>query len=125
MAYATVDDVQARMSRTLTTDEREIVSKFLDDSAVIIDTFNANAPEENKTIVSCRMVIRALGSGDDIPIGATQGSKSGLGYSQSWTISAGTVGELYLGKLEKTLLKSGNTIGSYSPTQALVPEVLL
>lgn len=124
MAYATVDDVQARMSRTLTTDEREIVLKLLDDSAVIIDTFNANAPEENKTIVSCRMVIRALGSGDDIPIGATQGSKSGLGYSQSWTISAGTVGELYLGKLEKTLLKSGNTIGSYSPTQALVPEVL-
>lgn len=125
MAYATVDDVQARMSRTLTTDEREIVSKLLDDSAVIIDTFNANAPADNKTIVSCRMVIRALGSGDDIPIGATQGSKSGLGYSQSWTISAGTVGELYLGKLEKTLLKSGNTIGSYSPTQALVPEVLL
>lgn len=125
MAYATVDDVQARMSRTLTTDEREIVSKLLDDSAVIIDTFNANAPADNKTIVSCRMVIRALGSGDDIPIGATQGSKSGLGYSQSWTISAGAVGELYLGKLEKTLLKSGNAIGSYSPTQALVPEVLL
>lgn len=125
MAYATVDDVQARMSRTLTTDEREIVSKLLDDSAVIIDTFNATAPADNKTIVSCRMVIRALGSGDDIPIGATQGSKSGLGYSESWTISAGAVGELYLGKLEKTLLKSGNTIGSYSPTQALVPEVLL
>lgn len=125
MAYATVDDVQARMSRTLTTDEREIVSKLLDDSAVIIDTFNANAPADNKTIVSCRMVIRALGSGDDIPIGATQGSKSGFGYSESWTISAGAVGELYLGKLEKTLLKSGNTIGSYSPTQALVPEVLL
>ena len=123
MAYATVDDVQARMSRTLATDEREIASKLLDDSAVIIDTFNANAPAENKTIVSCRMVIRALGSGEDVPIGATQGSKSALGYSQSWTISAGTVGELYLGKLEKTLLKSGNAIGSYSPTQALVPEV--
>ena len=61
MAYATVDDVQARMSRTLTTDEREIVSKLLDDSAVIIDTFNTNAPADNKTIVSCRMVIRALG----------------------------------------------------------------
>ena len=123
MSYATVDDVQARMSRTLATDEREIASKLLDDSAVIIDTFNANAPAENKTIVSCRMVIRALGSGEDVPIGATQGSKSALGYSQSWTISAGTVGELYLGKLEKTLLKSGNAIGSYSPTQALVPEV--
>ena len=69
------------------------------------------------------LVIRALGSGEDVPIGATQGSKSALGYSQSWTISAGTVGELYLGKLEKALLKSGNAIGSYSPTQALVPEV--
>ena len=71
------------------------------------------------------MVIRAIGSSGDVttPIGATQGSMSGLGYSQSWTISAGATGELYIGKLEKKLLGTGDKIGSYSPTQDLVPEL--
>ena len=44
-----------------------------------------------------------------------------LGYSQSWTIGSGSAGELYLSKLEKKLLGCGNSIGSYSPTEALVP----
>ena len=56
-----------------------------------------------------------------IPMGATQGSMSALGYSQSWTIGSGSAGELYLGKLEKKLLGCGNSIGSYSPVEALVP----
>jgi hypothetical protein len=58
-------------------------------------------------------------------MGASQGSMSGLGYSQSWTISAGgSVGELYLGKADKQLLGYGNKIGSYSPTQELVGEIV-
>ncbi len=57
-------------------------------------------------------------------MGATQGSQSALGYSQSWTISGGASGELYLSKLEKQLLGCGNKIGSYSPVQELVPEVV-
>jgi hypothetical protein len=48
---------------------------------------------------------------------------SAMGYSQSWTISGGGTGELYLGKLEKKLLGSGNRIGSYSPAEALAAEV--
>lgn len=118
-AYATTQDVQDRMTRTLTTDELAICAKLLDDSAVIIDAYNVNASADAKLVVSCRMVIRALGDGDsDIPIGATQGSMSGLGYSQSWTVgSGGSTGELYIGKLDKKLLGVSNLIGSHSPTE--------
>ena len=124
MAYATVNDVQDRMMRTMSEDEQSVCSKLLDDAAVIIDAYNESAPESAKNLVSCRMVMRALGDGSDagIPMGATQGSMSALGYSQSWTIGAGSAGELYIGKLEKKLLGVGDHIGSYSPVQELVPE---
>ena len=123
MAYATVTDVQNRMVRDLTTDEQTIVTNLLDDIAVLIDAYNANASADAKKIVSCRAVIRAIGNGDmDVPVGATQGSMSALGYSQSWTVgSGGSVAELYLSKTDKKYLGVGNLIGSYSPVQELVP----
>lgn len=125
MAYATYEDVQARMSRTMDENEQAICTTLLDDAAVIIDSTGTKATDDVKKVVSCRMVIRAIGDGDTtgMPMGATQGSMSGLGYSQSWTISSGgSVGELYLGKLEKKLLGIGNLIGSYSPVQELAPK---
>ena len=124
-AYATVNDVQARMERTLSTAEQTVCTNLLDDAAVIIDAYNSQASADAKKIVSCRMVIRALGNGGDTPIGATQGSMSALGYSQSWTVGSGTTGELYIEKLEKKLLGTGNSIGSYSPTQELVPNPVI
>lgn len=126
MAYATVSDVQARMTRTLSTAEQTMCSTLLDDAAVIIDAYNVNASADAKKIVSCNMCIRKLGDGEDsgIPIGATQGSQSGLGYSQSWTISGGSAGEMYLAKSDKKLLGVSNKIGSYSPVQELVPEAI-
>lgn len=115
MRYATHSDVESRIGRELSLEEQSLCDALLDDAAVIIDAFNNKADEENKKVVSCRMVIRAIGnSGVDVPIGATQGSMSALGYSQSWTMSNGSTGELYLGKLEKKLLGYGNRIGSYS-----------
>jgi hypothetical protein len=107
------------MSRTLSQSEQDIASNLLDDTAVLIDAYNVNASEDAKKIVSCRVVMRALGTGDElgVPMGATQGSMSGLGYSQSWTISSGSVGELYLNKTDKKLLGCGNNIGSYSPLE--------
>lgn len=124
MAYATYSDVQARMNRTMSANEQAICTTLLDDAAVIIDAYNAKAAADSKKVVSCRMVIRALGDGEPsgIPMGATQGSMSGLGYSQSWTMSNGSTGELYLAKLEKKLLGVGDKIGSYSPIEELVPE---
>lgn len=128
MAYATVTDVQARMSRTLSTSEQTLCGTMLDDAAVIIDAYNSEAAAAAKKVVSCRMVIRALGDGADagVPLGATQGSMSALGYSQSWTIgSGGTSGELYIGKTDKKLLGACNAIGSYSPTEELVPQPVI
>lgn len=123
MTYATVEDVQARMNRIMTTDEQAVCQTLLEDSAVIIDAYNACAKEINKYVVSCRMVVRALGDGNEagIPLGATQGSMSALGYTQSWTIGSGTAGELYLNKLEKKMLGIGDKIGSYSPIERLAP----
>jgi len=123
MAYATIADVQARLSRTLTDEEQRICGTLLDDAAVIIDTFAPDASASKKLVVSCRMVMRAIGDGEDsgFPMGATQGSMSGLGYSQSWTIgSGGTNGEIYLSKTDKRILGVGDHIGSYSPVEGLV-----
>jgi len=124
MAYATVEDVQSRMTRIMSENEQTVCAALLNDAALIIDAYNSSVDFDVKEIVSCRMVIRAIGDGGDqgAPIGATQGSMSALGYSQSWTIGSGSVGELYLGKLEKKLLGAGNSIGSYSPTQELAPK---
>lgn len=121
MAYASADDVQSRMSVVLSDSQRSICNQLLADAAIVIDSYNENAAIENKKVVSCRMVIRALGSLDSasMPIGATQGSIAALGYSQSWTLSSGSVGELYLAKLDKKLLGIGDKIGSYSPVEAL------
>ena len=125
MAYATVDDVQARMLREMTGTELSACAVMLDDAAVIIDAFAPDASMDAKKLVSCRIVERAIGDGDTggVPIGATQGSMSGLGYSQSWTLANGATGELYLSKTERQLLGMGNRIGSYSPTQELAPKV--
>lgn len=124
MAYATYSDVQARITRDLTPDEQSVVTTLLDDAGVIIDTFNKNASVDAKKVVSCRMVIRAIDTEGDIPLGASQGSMSALGYSQSWTIgTGGSVGELYLNKLDKQMLGYGNSIGSYSPVEELVYSV--
>lgn len=124
MAYATIEDVQGRMTRTMSEAEQNVCQNLLDDAALIIDAYNPKAEMEKKQLVSVRMVLRAVGDGTDagIPMGATQGSMSALGYSQSWTIGAGSAGELYLGKLEKKLLGAGNRIGSYSPLQGDLTE---
>ena len=119
--YATIQDVAAGF-RPLTASEEQIASRLLVESAIIIDAYNANASADAKNIVSCRMVRRSIGSSGDVPIGASQGSMSALGYSQSWTVSGGATGELYIGKADRTLLGCSNKIGSYSPVQELAPK---
>ena len=119
MAYATVTDIENRIVPDLDATQETICTNLLDDAAIIIDTFNADASADAKKVVSCNMVIRAMGDLDNvIPVGATQGSMSGLGYSQSFTIgSSGSVGQLYLTKIDKQLLGKGNAIGSHSPLE--------
>ncbi len=119
--YATAEDVQARLSRTLTAKELMRCAVLLEDAAAIIDSAAGSAANDAKKIVSCRMVVRAIGDGADlgVPIGATQGSMSALGYSQSWTINGGSTGELYLTKTDKQILGIGRAIGARSPIERL------
>ena len=125
MAYASVQDVQDRMTRTLETAEESVCSALLEDAAIMIDGFAPEAPDAQKLVVSCRMVIRALGDGggSTVPIGATQGQMSALGYQQSWTFSNGSIGELYLAKQDKQILGHFGLVGSRSPVEDLVQEV--
>lgn len=120
-AYATVTDVTDRMVRELSEKEQTVVGNLLDDAAVLIDAYNVNASSDAKKIVSCRMVIRAIGDGSsEIPAGATQGTISALGYSQTWTMGANaSVGQLYLDRTDKAMLGGGSKIGSYSPVEEL------
>lgn len=124
MAYATVTDVEARLAQALSEEQQNICSALLDDAAVIIDVYNADAAADIKKIVSCDMVKRAIGDSNSVgvPVGASQGSMSAMGYSQSWTMTGGSTGELYLSKQEKKMLGLSNKIGSWTPVQELVPE---
>ena len=123
MRYAEVTDVEAGF-RSLDQEEKTKCEQLLEEAAVIIDSYNGQAKEESKKLVSCRMVRRLLGPEGEgavtYPTGASQGSASALGYSQTWTISGGSVGELYLSKLEKKLLGVGSKIGAHSPLEEMV-----
>ena len=124
MAYATVSDIEARLGRELTETEEDVCSVLLDDAAVIIDAVALNASADAKKVVSCRMVLRTVGAEAQtgVPVGATQGSMTALGYTQSWTISGGgSSGELYLSKADRRILGCGDAIGSYSPVEELLP----
>jgi len=143
-----VTDVQERMTREMSSAEQHVCEMLLNDAVRMIyavaprlagpedvmypDTITDDSIIDDLELgkmIACRMVIRALGDGGAAagaaPIGATQGSMSGLGYTQSWTMAnGGSTGELYLSKTERQLLRRGNAIGSYSPVQGLAQEVL-
>ena len=121
MLYAEVQDVEAGF-RALSKEEQTRCVALLSEAAVIIDHYNPDADADTKRVVSCRMVRRPLGDGEDgvsFPMGATQGTATALGYSQSWTTGSGSSGELYLSKLEKKLLGVGSKIGARSPLEDL------
>lgn len=122
MAYASCEDILKRTG--MDSLEPDYVNALLDDAAVIIDAYNSKASDEAKKLVSCNMIIRAVGSNDgsNIPVGATQGSVTALGYSQTWTYGNGSSGELYLSKMDKKLLGVSNKIGVYSPLEGMVVE---
>lgn len=121
MLYAEVQDVEAGF-RALSKEEQTRCVALLSEAAVIIDHYNPDADADTKRVVSCRMVRRPLGDDEDgvsFPMGATQGTATALGYSQSWTMGSGSSGELYLSKLEKKLLGVGSKIGARSPLEDL------
>lgn len=119
MSYAAVSDIEGRCRRTLSEEDKSLIELLLEDAATIIDAYNADAVSDVKKLVSCNMVVRAVGSDSDysVPIGTSQGTVSALGYSQSWTMGSGSTGELYLTKLDKKLLGVGNHIAFAGPLE--------
>lgn len=57
MLYAEVQDVEAGF-RALSRDEQTQCAALLSEAAVIIDSYNPDAGEDAKRVVSCRMVRR-------------------------------------------------------------------
>lgn len=114
--YATYTDVQTRLGRTFDSTEIAICNQLLDRAALEIDSYNANASADAKKSVSIEAVSRAMNETSDVPMGASQGTMSALGYSQSWTMpSGGSVGSVYLSKADKRILGYGNNIGVGNP----------
>ncbi len=114
--YASVEDLQKRCKRNLSEAELSMCETLLEDAGVIIDSYKSSAYADAKKLVTCSMILRVLGDGEtQFPIGATQGTVSALGYSQTFSMGTGSTGELYLTKQEKRLLGAGQRIGFASP----------
>ena len=114
--YATYEDVQKRLGRTFDANEKDICDVLLERAALEIDAYNDQASADAKKSVSVEAVARAMNETSDVPMGASQGSMSAMGYSQSWTMpSGGAAGSVYLSKSDKKLLGVGNSIGASNP----------
>lgn len=120
--YAKFEDIQARCDKVINCEEK--CDALLEDAAIIVDAYNKLASADAKKIVSCNMVIRAIGGGEDtqVPVGANQGTMSALTYSQSWSYTNGASGELYLSKLDKKLLGFGRNIRFVNPLEGSAKE---
>lgn len=105
MAYATLEDIEARRG-ALDPDDREKAAALLDDAAVILDALVViDGTEEQEALlnlVSCNMVIRALSTTPDAYGVSSLSTTAGV-YSESLQYSNPS-GDMYLTKLEKRLL---------------------
>ncbi len=105
MAYATLEDIEARRG-ALDPDDREKAAALLEDAAVILDALVViDGTEEQETLlnlVSCNMVIRALSTTPDAYGVSSLSTTAGV-YSESLQYSNPS-GDMYLTKLEKRLL---------------------
>lgn len=117
MAYATVEDVQARRLEELSDAEADLASVLLDDAAVLIDSVATIDPEDEQALeraktVSCNMVNRALMASTSDALGVSNASYTMGPFSQSATFSNPS-GDLYLTSNERRMLGAGATaIGS-------------
>lgn len=118
MAYASVEDIRKVYKGEF---DEDLCEALLDNAAIMIDACNSNVSDNVKKLVSCNMVVRVLvfnGSDSSMPLGATQGTMSALGYSQTFTLgNSGGTGELYFSKTDRKLLGIGNKIASHSPLE--------
>lgn len=111
MAYATVDDLEARW-HALEGDEADRAEVLLEDAAAMLDALVEVDPEDEKQanllkIVSCSMVTRAMLSTESDAYGVSQ-LDYGMGPFSQVAHFANPNGDLYLTAQEKRLLGIGS-----------------
>lgn len=107
MAFATVDDLEARWHPLLDA-ERERAAVLLEDAALYLSTFvNVDDGDERQAgilkMVSCSMVQRAMSTAQSDAFGVSQQTITADIYSQSLSF-ANPSGDFYLTASEKRLL---------------------
>lgn len=110
MAYATVEDLEARW-RTLDSDEEARSAVLLDDASVMLTEQVEVDPEDTQQaallkIVCCNMVIRAMLASESDAYGVSQ-IDYGMGPFSQAAHFANPNGDLYLTGQEKDLLDIG------------------
>lgn len=110
MAYATVDDLEARW-RTLDTDEEAKATVLLDDASVMLTEQVDVDPEDTQQaallkIVCCAMVIRAMLASESDAYGVSQ-MDYGMGPFKQAAHFSNPNGDLYLTGQEKDMLGIG------------------
>ena len=117
MAFATVDDLAARMGRELTEAEEAQASVLLDDAAAMLMALVSIDPDNevqaaNLKRVSCAMVQRAMMSGAGGGYGVTEATATMGPFTQRVNY-ANPSGDLYVTKAERASLGIGiATIGA-------------
>lgn len=118
MAYATVEDLEARW-RTLDSDERAVAEALLADAAAYIDAWGTPSSAQAALVVSCNMVKRSMAAAGTDAFGVGQASMTAGSYQQQWTY-ANPSGDMYITKAEKKLLGFGGTIGFARPAYGVL-----
>lgn len=119
MAFATVQDVEARW-RTLSDDEQTRATALLNDaSAMLASMMGGCAKVQGKepllNMVCCNMVIRAMSASAADSFGVSQASITAGPYTQSFSY-ANPGGDMYLTRAERRMLGiSAGYIGTIEP----------
>lgn len=115
MAYASVEDLEARW-RELAPDEQNVAEALIADASAMLAQLMGDSMEADPDItrmVVCNMVKRSMGAGDSF--GISQQSMTAGPYTQQWSV-ANPAGDMYLTKTERKLLGiSTGYIGSIRP----------
>lgn len=110
MAYATIDDLEARYGE-VPSELSDRVDALLEDAATILDAQVAVDISDQQQLarlrlVSCSMVNRALQAAESDAYGISQASMTAGSYTQSMSY-ANPSGDLYLTGTEKRMLGIG------------------
>ncbi|KDE14245.1 hypothetical protein [Rhodococcus aetherivorans] len=117
MALATVEDVEARLGRSLTTEETSRASALLEEASVLVEGYCGRGfvepiPAAVPMVVS-RMVARALETPTEA-VGVQSVQRSAGPFGETLTFGENTSGGVWLASTDKIMLRGLRVGGSVS-----------